>query len=81
MNKKDKSRNQKINRVECLLLHNKNIKKYLKIIRLLEQAVRDIRTENSVRFDDLQRLVNEERDARIRAETELELLKRNQLHR
>ena len=45
-------------------------------IRLLEQTVRDLRAESSTRFDDLQRLLTEERAARIKAETELEILKR-----
>jgi hypothetical protein len=48
-------------------------------IRLLEQTVREIRSENSSRFDELRRLLDEERAARNRAETELEALRRSNL--
>jgi hypothetical protein len=48
----------------------------------LEQTVKDIRAETSTRFDELVRVLEEERAARVKAETELqEILKKNNLIR
>jgi hypothetical protein len=46
-------------------------------VTLLEQTVEAIRAENGAKFEDLRKLVVDQRAARVRAEAEIEALKKN----